>query len=255
LLRGDASAIDARLAEVEAARAQEELFSAEQAGDEARLELCALSGWPEPTPPLVAAELEPPRAVPSLELLLAPRAAEPPELVAKRAARREAEARAELAEREGWPDISLGVQYTRESDVVVNDIVVGTLGVELPLWQHNQAERERALGEAGLARAEEQASAARLRLRVRLAYRALEAARLRLGRFDAALATPVQEGLRLLRRGFEAGEIALGELTFAHERWLMLQRENLEVYTEYYRALAALESALGVDLGLDGGAP
>src|SRR5690606_15298216 len=175
---------------------------------------------------------------------------EHPDLRARRAARVEAEARVEVAEREAWPTPVFGVQLAREGSAgsPPNHIVLGTVEVPVPLWQLNREERAARRVDADVARAEESVAARALRAQVARAHAELLGARDRLSLYTATIAPRLEESFELLRRGFAAGEVSVLDLSSVRERWLAAQRDGLAAYADYYRAAAELEFALGIEL-------
>jgi cobalt-zinc-cadmium efflux system outer membrane protein len=140
-----------------------------------------------------------------------------------------------------------GVSVAREAHAPhPNYIVLGTIGVTLPLWQRNQGERARTRVDEGVARTEQSAVAVVLRARIARAHSELEAAAERVRIFASTVAPSLEESLTLLRRGFDAGEIPLINVAVARERFLQTQRDALGAYFDYYQALADLEAAAGI---------
>ncbi len=244
---GDIGVIDFSIAQVDAAHARQAMLSAEQELRAVQLRLCEVSGWPLEEPPNVGGSLEPRRAVPALVELLSRANEQHPQLRAGRAASAEAVARARLADREAWPAPTLGVQYTREGSLAgpANHIVLGTLGLPLPLWQSNQAERARTRVDAEVARIEAAASAQHLRLAIARAHSDLESASARIELFNSTIKPALETGLTSLQRGFEAGEIGARDFALAGERFLSAERDALAAHADYVTALSELESALG----------
>lgn len=263
---GELSAIDVRIAQNDLAQARQALIAAEQAARQARLALCESVGWPLAHPPAVDAPLEPPQALPQLSHLLSLAAVNHPELRVRRADIAEAHARSESADAEAWPSPAVGAYVAREGHRRAlgaegpNYIVMGTVGITLPFWQQNQAERGRARADEALAQTQAEAAAVTLRARIAQAHSQLSAALQRLQLFTGEITPALEDSLSLLRRGLEAGEIPLLNVAVARERFLQTQRDALEAYAEYYRALAGVELATGTDAAhwlarTPGGAP
>jgi cobalt-zinc-cadmium efflux system outer membrane protein len=269
-LRAEVAAEGQRLAE-EAARAAERRF---QAGDAARIEVngarvergraarAALEAEQERRAALAELELalalEPGAATDVAFALEAEAGAEEPgldalvreALGARRdlaAARLDVEAAAaedRLAGRSAVPSPALGVSVAREEG---DDIVLGTLSLELPVFTRNRAERGAASARAEQARVALSALERRVAQEVRLAAGRVRAARRGLEAFDAATLQAVAENLGLVTRAYEAGQIDF-------LRWQLLRREALEARRERIdaleaanRAAAQLERALGRD--------
>jgi outer membrane protein TolC len=139
------------------------------------------------------------------------------------------------------------VQYTREGSLAgpANHIVLGTLGMPLPLWQSNQSERARTRVDAEVAHIEEAASAQRLRLAIAHAHSELQSASARIELFNSTIKPALETGLTSLQRGFAAGEIGARDFALAGERFLSVERDALAAHADYVTALSELESALG----------
>lgn len=247
---GEATAIDVRVGETDVAQARLAALGAEQALYGARLRLAEASGWSAEAPPRVRAGLEVPQAPPTLAAALRAAAEHHPELRVRRAALAEARARTNLADREGWPAPVLGVEVSREGSAqgAASYVVLGTLGVTLPLWQRNAGERARARVDEDVVRAEERASERALRSRIAEAHSALDFAARRVALFAAEVRPSLADSLALLQRAFDAGELPLLLVATARERFLRARGDALEAYADYYRALAELDFAMGAAL-------
>jgi cobalt-zinc-cadmium efflux system outer membrane protein len=250
LAAGDATGIDVRVAETELAQARQAKLAAGQDLMTARIRLAEVTGWPIDTPPSVPAGLGAPRAVPTLAAVMEVAQDRHPELRARQAAVAEAQARVELADREAWPAPVFGALVAREGSAgsPANYIVLGTLGLPLPFWQLNQAERARARVDVDVARAEESATARALRARIARAHAEVASASERLSLFTSTVAPQLENNLALLRRGFDAGEIPLLNVAVARDQFLAALRDALIAYADYYRAHAELEFAVGAEL-------
>lgn len=250
LTAGDATAIDVRVAETDVAAARQALLTAEAERDTARIRLAEVTGWDLESPPRVSAELPELVAVPPLSRVLDSAAAHHPELAARRARVAEAEARVEVAKREGWPTPVLGAQVAREGSAgsPANYIVLGTVGVTLPVWQRNQGERATRQVDREVARAEETASERALVAGIARAHARLTAATDRVRLLSSSVTPQLESSLALLRRGVDAGEFSLLDVAVARERFLAAERDTLDAHADYCAALADLEFALGARL-------
>jgi outer membrane protein, heavy metal efflux system len=249
LTAGEATVIDLRIVEGDAARARQTEISSAQEVQAARLTLCELTGWAIESPPLIPAGLDPAGELPELRVALDRAVQQHPESRVKQATLAEARAEAELAGRDAWPTPTLGVTFTREGrngpDEEVAHTVLGTIGLPLPLWQRNQGERARVLVEADLAHRDQAATAQVLRARIARSHAELAAATERLNLITSAIAPSLEGSLELLRRGFAAGEIALLDVAVAREHFLDTRRDALAAYMDYYRALAEFDYLVG----------
>jgi cobalt-zinc-cadmium efflux system outer membrane protein len=249
LAAGDATLIELRVAEGEAARAASEERAARQSLRIASLTLCELSGWPSGDPPLPAAELPTPRALPGEPELRALAERAHPELRLARARLELARAETEVAERAVSLQPVLGAEVSRESGPTEAPdwIVLGTLRVSLPLWQRHEAERARGRGEQRLAQANAEAVLHIAGLRISRALAELEGAADRL-QLLAASGASFQDSLSLLRRGLEAGELGLLEVSVARQRLLDSQLAVLDARADYEHAFIELQRAVGQSL-------
>lgn len=253
---GEVNLIELRLAEVEDARARQAQLAVAQRLMAARLRLAEVSGWSVEAPPNVPQGLEPPGPVPTLAEVMKAAAVQHPELAARAAAVDAAAAQASLAQRDVWPTPVFGVQVAREGSAgsPANYIVLGTLGVKLPLWERNLQQRGQSQVELEVQRVEQDATTRAVTVRLAQALANVEATTQRIALFVSSLEPKLEEGLALLQRAFEAGELGLGELTLAQERFLSARQERLYAYADYYQARTELEYALGAELPA-GGAP
>ncbi len=176
---GDISRLQTRVAEGELAIAREKKLAANQEFLAARLLLAEVSGWPAERPPDPKGALDVPRRAPPAARLVQLARAQHPELRALRAAVSEAHARRTVADRDAWPDLTLGVSLAREADPEPGrdiSIALVSLGFPLPLWRRNRGERAQAEAEVRSSRSEVEALASALDSRVRRAASAVDGA-------------------------------------------------------------------------------
>ncbi len=251
LAAGEISTLELRIAEGEAAQAGQEAAAASGRYLEARMALALECGWPHERPPEPAGTLEAPRDPPPLATLVERALAEQPTL--RRAAIEidHASAQVEVADREAWPRAAVGIGYGREA---AEDVFQLLLGMGLPIFEANQAERARARAEVTIARADQEALRTAIPVQVARAHVAVVTAVRRVRAYGAEILPRFEESLALLGRALELGEIDVVELSVASGRFLAVQREALEATADYHRALAELEAAVGVELqSVDGG--
>jgi cobalt-zinc-cadmium efflux system outer membrane protein len=241
---GEIAALEQNLAELDLAAAERDVLDAQRAAREAELTLAELSGWPLEAPLHVAAAtlvtLEP---VPTEAAVLATLDAVP-ELRAAQAARAEVEARRRtVAEREAWPTPVLGAAVAHED--AESWVVQGTLSLPLPLFQRGQEARTRVEVELSINDALLAGLATRLRAQLLRAHAALTAAHARLLLHTTREVPTLEATAALLRRGFEAGELPLLELTAARQRLLEARRAGLDAHEAYARARVGLDPRHG----------
>lgn len=251
---GEAAPLTLRLAQAEVAQAKQQLVLAEQTFASTRIRLGQLAGWPVTSPPDPAGGLDEPREPPPHAQLVSVAREKLPSLRAGAAAIREAQARAELADREAWVRPSIGAQYSLESSPgggESNHVVMGVVSVPIPGFVANEGERASARADAVVAQAELDAARSVLEAEIAAARSDVLAAAQRTNAYGTEILPRFEDNLRLLRRSFELGEIDILALSAGRERFLRIQSDALSAHLDYFVALAALERVVGVDLWQD----
>lgn len=247
---GAVSMLHVKVAEGEFFQAEQEKVQADSAYQAIRLVLAEVCGWPAGSLPEPVGELRPFRGVPGLHRLTERALARHPDLHSRLAAIKEAEARVELADREVFPKPALGISYSLEAEVAgeVNHLIMGTLGLSIPLWQRNQGERARARAAVDVARAEHSALEQMLRTRVARGLAALNAAARRVEAFGRDVVPTFQQNLALIRRAFQEGKVDVLQVMVARGRFLAIQRQALDAQEDYFKAQNKLEAMVGADI-------
>jgi outer membrane protein, heavy metal efflux system len=253
LAAGDVPQLAERVAEGELAQAQVARIRARGAYATARLELAGASGWPAEHPPEPSGTLDDPRDPPERSALLALARRHQPRLRTLHAMHEEAVAHAEAADRDGWPEPTIGVEVEREGapNGLSETVIVGTLGLPIPVFERNQAERARTEAEVAVVLAEEEAYTRALAIRVEEERLAVLGAAERVRAYGGEIVPRFEENLRLIERAFELGEIDIIEVSVARERFLHVRTEVLDAYEDYFAAVAELEATVGTDLWPD----
>lgn len=248
---GETAPLTLRLARAEVAQAEQVLIAAEQTFLASRIRLAQLSGWPVTDPPTPGGTVDAPRDPQPFEQLLAIAGEHLPAVIAAVARVREAEAQVTLADREGRPRPSIGVQYRREGNPTSEgpyNIYLGLVSVPIPVFQRNQGDRARARAELDVAEAELAAIRQLLGAQIAEARSEVVAAAARTRTYGTEILPRFEENLTLLRRSFEIGEIDILALSTGRERFLRIQSDALAAQQDYFVALAGLERVVGVDL-------
>lgn len=253
LQAGDVSPLAVRVAEGELSQARVARIAAEQEHARSRLELGALAGWPTAHPPEPAGLLDEPRDPPEAPALTEAARRHQPRLRTLHAASVAAAARARAADRDAWPEPALGVQVTREGAAggLEETVVLGTIALPIPLVQRNQDARATARAETRIAEAERAAFGSQLLSRIEQNRTGVIAAAARVRTYGREILPTFEENLRLLQRAFELGEIDILQVSVARERFLRIQTDALDAYTDYFQAVADLEATIGTDLWPD----
>ena len=178
------------------------------------------------------------------------------------AAQAAGQARLTAAEREAYPDLTLGATYTHSAFTVSGDnpnSLALTLGLPLPLFDRNQAN----IGRARLDIRRAENDSARLRLAVEndvteavlraLRSRALLAVFERPGAGDSATATGDPGGmlaraelaLKVAEKSYKAGAISLLELLDAQRTYLDTRGQFLRALHESRQAAIDVAHAVG----------
>lgn len=250
---GEGAPLEARLARIDVAQARQAAITIEQEYLSARLTLAALAGLsaepiPSPSDPLTTAIPEPL----DLDRLLERAESRSPEILVLEAALEETEARLEAAERDAWPEPWIGLQYVREGSQgpgqFASDVGMVVLGIPLPFFHTNQGDRAEAHAMVALARAELESARQQLRPRIALARSVLVAAARRLEIYLAEMLPELSQTLEMVRRAYELGELDVLEVGIARDRVLRMQREALDAFIAYHRAIADLEREVGDEL-------
>lgn len=251
---GEEAALTEKLAAAELARAQEQRLGADQRFTAACLTLADAAGWDDPTPPRPRGSLDVALATPPLQKLVELALAHDPSLRVRADEVEAARALVAAADRSAWPKPSLGIHYAIEGAAFGSGgdhVVVGTLGVPLPLWQSNQADRAQAQAELSVAEAEHVAARGRALRYLALAKTRVDGAAQRHALLTGSVVPTARENLALLRRTFELGDVDITSVMLGRERLLNAEREALDTWGAYSTALAELEAAIGADVFAD----
>lgn len=252
---GDVGPLELAVAEAELAGARQRFVEAEARALDARLAIAEIAGWPASSPPMPLGGLDAPGAVPAVDDLLARARSEHPVLRALEAAVAEEQALAELADREAIPTLDVGLTFAREGSAgsPANYIGLLVLGVAIPVWNPNSAEREAARARISVAEAELDALESAVEARVRRAAASVLAAAERVRIFQDDVLPGFERNLALLEHAFELGELDALEVGTATRRLLEVQANALDAFAEYHRALAELEAQVGAEVITDEG--
>lgn len=250
---GDVGPLELAVAEAELAGVRQRFVEAEARYLDARLEMSEIAGWPASTPPLPLGGLDAPGAMPDVDELVARAQAEHPVLRALAAAVAEEHARADLADREAIPTLDIGLTFAREGSAgsPANYIGMLVLGVAIPVWNPNSAEREAARAAISVAEAELDALRSAIEARVRRAAASVRAAAERVRIFQDDVLPGFERNLALLEHAFQLGELDALEVGTATRRLLEVQANALDAFAEYHRALAELEVQVGAEVVAD----
>lgn len=241
---GDGSRIEVNTARIDLGRSTRELNGAIQERTAAHSTLKILLGLEPTTVMHLAGDLSGTASAASLDPeLLARRAmVERAEVAAARHAVEAAHAEQRFAERDALPRPRLGARYERDEG---DHIVLGTLDLDLPVFNQNQAGKGVAAAEAAQAELAFQSIELRVRQQVALAAVRLQAAQDAARSFGRDVVEAATENLALVGTAYEAGKIDLFEVLLIRRNALESRRGYIESQLELRTAEAELAKALG----------
>ena len=223
---GEASGYDRRRLERERQTADARLAAQRAERERIVARLAALTGHPD-TPVLNGALLPP--ALPPADTALV-RLDQRPDLqaLARRAESADLEGRA--AKRGGMPDVTVGIGSKRVDDGLSRENGVAlSLSVPLPVFDRQQAGRQRAAAEALQARAEYRLAKRRAEGELRGLYRQAESLRATAADFRKGAVADSPELLRIAETAYQGGESSLLELLDAYRGALETEVTALEL--------------------------
>jgi len=240
---GAASRIEVNTARVELGRAAHARVLAERRRTLARGELRLLLGL-EPSEAMEAkGELRPEMTEPPpLDALVERALARRADVKAARSELDAARAEVELASREALPGTRLGASYSQEEGA---RIVQGTLGIELPVFNRNQAARGVGAARLTQMRGLLEATERMVRTEVGLALERYRTARAAVAVYSVDVMEALQQNLALVNEAYRAGKVDFFQLLLIRRDALDARRGYIEALEELLVAEAQLTRALG----------
>ncbi len=162
-----------------------------------------------------------------------------------------AKASIDLAKRQAFPDISLGVQYT-QTGTASSAIQPPTLGVSLtgnlPLFYQQQGEIRQAQADYATQALTRGQNTAQVVSDVESAYAAYVGSRTLVERMENALLASAKKALDITKLQWLAGKANLTDYLDARQAFIQTNVEYIGDLTGYWTAVAQLEQAVGTDL-------
>lgn len=236
---GDVAQLDVNLARTAVARSDAEtrIANATLAGQVAQLQVLlaiaepvSVSGSLHDALPLVTAEL-------------VAQAADRPDLRVLDAEIAEGEAELRLAGTMRWPDFGVRASYAKEEG---DRIVLGGVGVTLPLFQRGQEATAVANARLARLRAEREALARTIEAEVRGATATYDALRAAASEYERTVLPLIDENERLALESYEVGQIGLGDLLLVRREALDARRALIDQLIETRLAEIELRARAGV---------
>ena len=235
---GDVSLMDVQLARSSAARARAARLAAEASREGALGSLAAVLGLDE----VVGVEgnlAEAPRY--ALDALAAA-AARRPDLAALRAEGLEHEARLREGQATAWPLLTLGASYESDDG---DDLVLGTVGITLPLFERGSGLRVASRARRDRARLAAAVTERSVRIELRGLLASYEGYRRALAAADESL-EPLAGAAPLTLRAYQAGELSLGDVLIVRRELVDARSERLDRARDLALARVAIEYTAGV---------
>src|SRR5262249_22812061 len=198
--------------------------------------------------PSVAADRPPERAPLSLSPLVESALRERPDLRAVRTARLKADAELRAANRDPWPDPSLGVAYTHDNFTISGDnpnTLALTLRFAIPLFDRNQAGIGRATAEVRRSENDEVKLGLLVQREVGEAVRRYERSRVLLDAFEGGMLERADLALRAAEKSYKVGAVSLLELLEAQRTYIDTRAQYLKTSYDYRQAEIDLVHAVG----------
>lgn len=232
---GDLTELDASMVLAAAGRARATVKATEAERAATLGKLARLIGLGVGDTVVLRGELRPPAPL-ALDDLVAAAAARP-DVRALAAEQTVAARELALARTAGAPALGVFAQYGREED---QTIVLGGVGLTLPIWSRGQGERAEARAKAARAAAAHEATRHAATREVADAFAAYVLARDAVDLFESEVLPPLDRGEQLLARSLETGVVTVPDYLVARQQSLELRREHLDrqlaLATAYARA-------------------
>jgi cobalt-zinc-cadmium efflux system outer membrane protein len=148
------------------------------------------------------------------------------------------------------PNVTVGAGYSAEN---VDHTTGGLVSVEtpLPLWDRNQGNIHAAEAQFIRAQAAVNTTANRLSKEIASAYTSYEAARQQVERLTTGVLPRLDESLKQLRKGYQAGapQVTFADVLQAEQSLLTARLTLAEARRELWLAVADLQGLMQVDVG------
>jgi outer membrane protein, heavy metal efflux system len=167
---------------------------------------------------------------------------------------KQGEHRIQLAKRERLPDFTLGVQYIDTGDAAMpmsdsgNDPIIGTIGINLPLWfGKNRARIESAAHLKTAAQLSLENRTQTLDAEIRQTLFKLRDADRKINLYKESLIPKAFQSLEVNRKGYETGQLEFINLIDAERMLLEFQLAHERALADHLVARANLAQLTGID--------
>lgn len=240
---GAGTQLNLNLARAATARGRQRLEAARASRAVSRAALAEEIGA-DPIRPLVplAIEREPRTELPSLEDLIERAAASRPDIIARQRFLDAARQRVELERREARPNLRASLFSRREEG---DDIVGGTFGIAIPLFDRNQGGIQQARAEVARGAADLDASKLALRRSIVAAHARYRAAAKAVASLESLVLGTLEESLELLETALDAGKVNAADVLVLRRELVEAQRLLIEAQLDLAVSRSDLRLAVG----------
>lgn len=163
-----------------------------------------------------------------------------------------------LARSEGVPNVTAFSKYG-VGRAVFDDTPVGVLvdrdklltfgvSIDIPVFNRNQGAKAEFAAAITQARTRREFLESVVRSEVQSAFARYDAARAAVSIFEQGVIARSNDNIRVIRSAYELGQFSITDLINEQRRLVDSQRDFTEALTEQYRALADLQTALGIPI-------
>ena len=245
---GEDTRLDGNLAEIEAARARNQLALLLEQLLRARVELASMLQLPPGQYPEVAGTLEPMPSRIDLQTLLAS-LEQRPDITASAARLRAAFSQLRLERATVSPDVTVALSYGRDGSIFRDERVVGiNVSVPIPLFRRNATGIGRAITERTQREIEDTALNRNARADIQALSVQMENLRSRVERLRGSVLPLLEENQRLSQIALREGEIGLLQLLTVNRQLLDGRRDLAEAQTELRLIEALLDPRTGAPM-------
>ncbi len=244
---GFGTQLEVNLTTAEVGRARHDRLDAERKLGEAVRALASAIGAAareslEPVGELAA----PPALAGEVDALVAAALRGRPEGELARAAVRLAVAEVRVADAQGAPELTVGVNYGREREPdATTQTLLATASIALPLWNRNQSGRRAARAQARRAELEAQWTATEIEREVRTAASGYQRTREGFLGFDREVNERLHENLELARESYTSGKIDYFQFNVVRRELLASRNAYLDAFEETVEAWSAVQRSTG----------
>ena len=246
LREGQVSALEANLAEIQAARSEAAMLAVRAEVASASAALARILGL-EPTTPIRADALASPSSPPPLEALdalLAEAAQRRPDLRASEARLEEAERVSSLAGRRVIPNLGLAAVVSRAGQLSPTEFGL-RVSLGFPLWDRNQGPRQQGTALVRLQTHERRDAELRVSAEVSVAWERVRSARESMTLYETRVLGQARANRGLLERARAEGRIDLPTMLVLQSQLIEAEVAYWDVWREARLAETALEVAVG----------